>query len=192
MQTQEQNKMNDTSQAYTVAVLGGGCFWCTEAIFSELNGVVSVEPGYSGGRTGNPTYEDVCTDETGHAEVVRVTFDPRVISYKDLLRLFFTTHDPTTLNRQGADVGSQYRSVIFFTSNQQEREAKEVMKEISDSKIWSGPLVTEVVPLAAFYKAEDYHRDYFKRNPTQPYCQVVIAPKVAKFRKHYGEMLRKK
>ncbi len=138
----------------------------------------------------NPTYEDVCTDATGHAEVIRVTFDESVVSYANLLRIFFSTHDPTTLNRQGADVGRQYRSIVFYSSEEQKKVAQEVMKEISESKIWDHPLVTELAPLKSFYKAEDYHQDYFKRNTYQPYCQVVIAPKVAKFRKKHLEMLK--
>jgi peptide-methionine (S)-S-oxide reductase len=171
------------------AVLGGGCFWCTEAVFSELKGVQKVESGYSGGNVPNPSYEDVCTDTTGHAEVVRVTFDENVVSYADLLRVFFSTHDPTTLNRQGADTGRQYRSVVFYSDEDQKETAQKVTKEIEDSKIWGRPLVTEIVPLKAFYKAEEYHQDYFKRNPYQPYCQAIIAPKVAKFRKKYIDML---
>ncbi|HKW04372.1 MAG TPA: peptide-methionine (S)-S-oxide reductase MsrA [Nitrososphaerales archaeon] len=179
------------SQNFETATLGGGCFWCTEAIFSELKGVESVESGYSGGSVPNPSYEDVCAGETGHAEVVKVKFDPNVISYTDILRVFFSAHDPTTLNRQGADVGTQYRSVIFYHGEQQEQIAKQVMKEVNDSKIWSTPAVTEIVPFKAFYPAEEYHKDYFERNPRQPYCQVVIAPKVAKFRKHYFDRLKK-
>jgi peptide-methionine (S)-S-oxide reductase len=173
-----------------VAMLGGGCFWCTEAVFSELKGVEKVESGYSGGSVANPSYEQVCTGDTGHAEVAQVTFDPSVISYKEILEIFFTTHDPTTLNRQGADVGTQYRSVIFYNSEEQKKTAEEVKREIEQSKIWGKPIVTEIVPLKAFYKAEDYHQNYFKDNPRQAYCQVVIAPKVAKFRKHYSERLR--
>jgi peptide-methionine (S)-S-oxide reductase len=178
------------SQQFETATLGGGCFWCTEAIFSELKGVESVESGYSGGSVSNPSYEDVCTGETGHAEVVQVKFDPNVISYMDILRVFFSAHDPTTLNRQGADIGTQYRSVIFYNGEQQEQIAKRVMKEVNDSKIWGTPAVTEIVPFKAFYPAEQYHKDYFERNPRQPYCQVVIAPKVAKFRKHYFDRLK--
>jgi peptide-methionine (S)-S-oxide reductase len=172
------------------ATLAGGCFWCTEAVFSELKGVEKVDPGYSGGKVSNPTYEQVCTDSTGHAEAIQVTFEPKVISYKDLLKVFFSVHDPTTLNRQGNDVGTQYRSVIFYHDQKQRETAEQVMKEVSEEKIWGKPIVTELVPFATFYPAEEYHKDYFKRNPYQGYCQVVIAPKVAKFRKHYVDMLK--
>ncbi len=175
-----------------IATLGGGCFWCTEAVFSDLKGVEKVEPGYSGGNDPDPTYEEVCNDTTGHAEVVQITFDPKVISYRNLLEAFFMVHDPTTLNRQGNDVGTQYRSVIFYHNNQQKLAAEEVMKDVSDKKIWDRPLVTQLLPFKAFYPAEEYHRDYFKRNPYQGYCQVVIAPKLAKFRKHYIDMLKSK
>lgn len=174
-----------------VATLGGGCFWCTEAVFSELKGVEGVESGYSGGTPANPSYEEVCTGETGHAEVVQVSFDPKVISYGDILRAFFSAHDPTTLNRQGADVGTQYRSVIFYHNDGQRETAEQIAKEVNDSGIWGKPAVTKIDQFKAFYPAEDYHKNYFKLNPRQPYCQVVIAPKVAKFRKHYFEMLKK-
>jgi peptide-methionine (S)-S-oxide reductase len=173
-----------------VATLGGGCFWCTDAVFSEIKGVEKVECGYAGGSVPNPSYEDVCTGETGHAEVVQVTFDPKVITFKEILQIFFTTHDPTTLNRQGADVGTQYRSVIFYEDEAQKKVAEQVMREIEESKIWGRPIVTEIAPLMAFYRAEDYHQNYFKTNPRQPYCQAVIAPKVAKFRGHYADRLR--
>jgi peptide-methionine (S)-S-oxide reductase len=173
-----------------IATIAGGCFWCTEAVFSELKGVQKVQPGYSGGRLQNPTYEQVCSDSTGHAEAIQVTFDPKIISYKDLLRIFFSVHDPTTLNRQGNDVGTQYRSAIFYHNQEQKETAEQVMKAVSDEKIWGGPLVTELVPFTAFYPAEDYHKDYFKRNPNQGYCQVIIAPKVSKFRKRYVSMLK--
>jgi peptide-methionine (S)-S-oxide reductase len=173
-----------------IAILGGGCFWCTEAVFSELRGVQKVESGYSGGSVANPTYEDVCTDTTGHAEVVRITFDERAVSYGDLLRVFFSTHDPTTPDRQGHDVGRQYRSVIFYTDEEQKKTAHAVIKEVDESRIWKAPIVTELVPFEAFYKAEDYHQDYFKNNAYQPYCQAIIAPKVAKFRKKYIDMLK--
>jgi peptide-methionine (S)-S-oxide reductase len=174
------------------ATLGGGCFWCTEAVFSELKGVEKVEPGYSGGDVQDPTYEQVCSDATGHAEVVQITFDPKVISYRNLLEVFFTVHDPTTLNRQGNDVGAQYRSVIFYHNNQQKLDSEQVMKDVSQKKIWDRPLVTQLVPFKTFYQAEEYHKEYFKRNPYQGYCQVIIAPKVAKFRKHYIDMLKAK
>lgn len=176
---------------YEVATLGGGCFWCTEAVFDDLKGVISVESGYSGGTVANPSYEQVCTGRTGHAEVVQVTFDPEVISYEDILRIFFTVHDPTTLNRQGNDVGTQYRSVIFYQSDGQKKAAENVMKEIGEKKLWDDPIVTELSPFTAFYKAEDYHQEYFANNPNQGYCRVVIAPKVAKFRKHYNDRLKK-
>lgn len=181
-----------------VATLGGGCFWCIEAIFDDLKGVISVESGYSGGTAANPTYEQVCTGKTGHAEVVQVTFDPQIISYANILRTFFTIHDPTTLNRQGDDVGTQYRSVIFHHNEKQKRIAEEVIKEIESpewtpfgEKLWDDPIVTELSPFKAFYKAEGYHQEYLANNPNQPYCRIVIAPKVAKFRKMYHDRLKK-
>ena len=173
-----------------VAVLGGGCFWCTEAVFTELRGVVSVEPGYSGGTLPNPSYEQVCTDRTGHAEAIRITFDPDVISYGDLLGVFFSTHDPTTLNRQGADTGTQYRSVIFYGSEGQKKEAEETIRRLAKDKVFGRPIVTQVLPLKAFYVAEDYHHDYYRKNPSQGYCRVVISPKLAKFRAHYQSRLK--
>jgi peptide-methionine (S)-S-oxide reductase len=173
-----------------VATLGGGCFWCLEAVFTELAGVERVESGYAGGTVPNPTYEEVCSGRTAHAEVVQVTFDPSVLSFKDLLRVFFTIHDPTTLNRQGADVGTNYRSVIFYQNDQQRSEAEEVIREITEARLWKAPIVTQVEPLKAFYKAEEYHQEYFKNNPYQPYCQIVIAPKVRKFREHYMQRLK--
>lgn len=173
-----------------VATLAGGCFWCLEAVFDELRGVESVESGYAGGTVPNPTYYEVCGGETGHAEAVRVTFDPSVLSYRDLLRVFFTIHDPTTLNRQGNDVGTQYRSAIFYHDEEQKRVAEEVMSEIEAAGIWGAPLVTELQPCEAFYPAEDYHQEYFKKNPWQPYCRVVVAPKVAKFRQVFAERLK--
>ena len=173
-----------------VTTLGGGCFWCTEAVFSQLKGVEKVESGYSGGALENPTYEQVSTGMTGHAEVVQVTFDPYVISFKELLEIFFSTHDPTTLNRQGQDVGTQYRSVIFYHDDEQKAVAKQVIKEISEEKIFDRPIVTQLEPFKAFYKAEDYHRDYFKRHPEQSYCSVIIAPKLEKLRAHYLSKLK--
>lgn len=170
-----------------VATLGGGCFWCTEAVFLELNGIESVESGYSGGTVPNPTYRQVCTGNTGHAEAVQITFNPDVISFKEILQVFFTVHDPTTPNRQGADVGTQYRSVIFHHNAQQKAIAEEVIREITETGAWDRPIVTQVTPFEAFYKAEDYHQEYFKNNPGQSYCQLVIAPKVAKLRQHYRE-----
>ncbi len=174
-----------------LATLGGGCFWCTEAVFTELKGVEKVESGYSGGTVENPAYEEVCAGTTGHAEVIQVTFDPRVISYRDILQIFFTTHDPTTLNRQGADAGTQYRSVVLYHSNNQRAAAEEVIKEFNASKVWKRPIVTEVIPFKAFYKAEEYHQNYFEKNPDSPYCQAIIEPKIAKLRAHYFEKLKK-
>lgn len=171
------------------ATLAGGCFWCTEAVLTELRGVLSVMPGYSGGAKPNPTYEEVCTGRTGHAEAVDVVFDPSEISYRDLLDIFFATHDPTTKDRQGADVGTQYRSAIFTRSESQRQAAVDAAR--SASEIWGRPVVTEIVPLDRFYPAEEYHRDYFRRNPNAGYCQAVIAPKVAKVRKNYLDRLRR-
>ncbi len=176
--------------AQETATLAGGCFWCLEAVFQELDGVQSVTSGYAGGRVPDPTYEQVCTGTTGHAEVVQVTFDPGIISYRDLLQVFFTIHDPTTLNRQGADVGTQYRSVIFYHSPEQRRAAEETVAALNASGIWGRPLVTEVVPFEAFYPAEDYHQGYFRSNPGQGYCQAVINPKLAKFRKQFAAKLQ--
>ena len=173
-----------------VATLAGGCFWCLEAAFQDLKGVENVQSGYAGGRVPNPSYEDVCTGTTGHAEVVQITFDPQVVSFEDLLHVYFTIHDPTTLNRQGADVGTQYRSAIFYHSPEQKATAERVIAELQAQKLWDEPVVTELKPLTAFYPAEEYHRDYFRRNPTQGYCQAVIAPKVAKVRKLYFDRLK--
>lgn len=171
-----------------VAILGGGCFWCTEAVYLEVKGVTKVESGYTGGAQPNPTYEQVCTGETGHAEVVRLEFDPAQISYRDLLVIFFTIHDPTTLNRQGNDVGTQYRSVIFHETPEQEATARQVISEMAH--VWDAPIVTELAPAAPFYKAEDYHQNYFAQHPLQGYCAFVVAPKVAKFRKTYADKLK--
>jgi peptide-methionine (S)-S-oxide reductase len=173
-----------------VATLAGGCFWCLEAVFDDLKGVEDVVSGYSGGKIPNPTYKQVCTGATGHAEVVQVTFAPTQISYRDLLEVFFTIHDPTTLNRQGADVGTQYRSAIFYHSPEQKAIAEQVIGELNAEKIWNRPIVTELTPFTSFYPAEDYHQEYFTNNPFQPYCQIVIAPKIAKFRKQYLERLK--
>jgi peptide-methionine (S)-S-oxide reductase len=172
------------------ATLAGGCFWCLEAAFQQLKGVTKVTSGYAGGTVANPSYEAVCTGRTGHAEVVQIEFDPAVVSYRELLEVFFTIHDPTTLNRQGGDVGTQYRSAIFYHSPQQQRDAKAVIAELEAERVWDDPIVTEVVPLEAFYPAEEYHRDYFRRNPGQGYCRTVIAPKVAKLRKQHFERLK--
>lgn len=174
-----------------VATLAGGCFWCLEAVFDQLKGVTDVVSGYSGGARPNPTYEQVCSGATGHAEVVQVTFDPDLVSFREILEVFFTIHDPTTLNRQGGDVGTQYRSAIFSHTPAQKAAAEDVIKELNAEKIWDAPIVTEVAPLQAFYPAEAYHQEYFERNPYQPYCQVVVAPKVAKFRKKYMEKLKR-
>jgi peptide-methionine (S)-S-oxide reductase len=173
------------------ATLAGGCFWCLEAVFDELKGVQSVESGYAGGHVENPSYKEVCTGRTGHAEVVRVTFDEDVVSYRDLLNVFFGIHDPTTLNRQGADVGTQYRSAIFYHDEEQKKIAEEVIKDLEAQKIWDRPIVTTLEIMEVFYVAEDYHQEYFANNPYQPYCAAVVAPKVAKFRKHYMDMLKK-
>jgi len=174
-----------------VATLAGGCFWCLEAVFDELKGIESVESGYSGGHVPNPTYSQVCDDNTGHAEVVRITFDPGVVSYHDLLKVFFSIHDPTTLNRQGNDVGTQYRSVIFYHTPEQKAEAEKVIQELTEAHLWDRPIVTQVVPFEQFYMAEDYHQEYFKKNPYQGYCRAIIAPKVAKFRQKFMEQLKK-
>ena len=173
-----------------VAILAGGCFWCTEAVFAELRGVIGVMPGYTGGTVPNPTYDAVCTGGTGHAEATRVEFDPAQISYRDLLTVFFATHDPTTPNRQGNDVGTQYRSAIFYATPQQEIAAKQFIKELAASDPDGRPIVTEVVPLGAFYPAEDYHRQYFKNHPDAGYCRVIIEPKVEKLQKQFSELLK--
>jgi peptide-methionine (S)-S-oxide reductase len=173
------------------ATLAGGCFWCLEAVYDEIKGVHSVESGYAGGQVDNPSYREVCNGTTGHAEVVQVHFDPSVVSYRDLLNVFFAIHDPTTLNRQGADVGTQYRSAIFYHDDEQKKIAEEVIKDLSDQKLFDRPIVTELAPLDRFYVAENYHQEYFARNPYQPYCMAVVAPKVSKFRKHFLEMLKK-
>ena len=167
------------------ATLAGGCFWCLEAVYDLMAGVVSVDSGYSGGRRPNPTYEQVCSGATGHAEVVQITYDPAVVSYRELLDVFFSIHDPTTLNRQGADAGTQYRSAIFYHDVEQKRIAEEVIRNLEASRTWREPIVTEVTPFAAFYPAEDYHQEYFARHGSQPYCRAVITPKVAKFMKAF-------
>jgi peptide-methionine (S)-S-oxide reductase len=172
-----------------VATFGGGCFWCLDAAFRQLRGVEGVVSGYAGGKRPNPTYEQVCAGVTGHAEVVQITFDPRVISYRDLLGVLFTIHDPTTLNRQGNDIGTQYRSVVFYHSPEQHEAVKDVVGELQADKVWSDPVVTEVVPFTEFYPAEGYHQDYFNKNPNQPYCSAVVGPKVSKVRKAYFDRL---
>ncbi|GAB4307192.1 MAG: peptide-methionine (S)-S-oxide reductase MsrA [Phototrophicales bacterium] len=171
-----------------VATLAGGCFWCLEAVYDQLKGVHDVVSGYAGGHVENPSYQAVCTGTTGHAEVVQITFDPAVISFADLLRVFFTIHDPTTLNRQGADIGTQYRSAIFYHSETQKNTAQSIIQEVQ--AMWDNPIVTEVTPFDHFYPAEDYHQEYFAKNPNQGYCQMVVEPKVAKFRKQYLHMLK--
>ena len=175
---------------HEIATLAGGCFWCLEAAFQDLKGVETVESGYSGGSVPHPSYEEVCTGTTGHAEVVQITFDPQVVSFRDLLHVFFTIHDPTTLNRQGGDVGTQYRSAIFYHSPEQQAEAQRVIAELQAEQVWDDPIVTELTPFEYFYPAEEYHRDYFRRNPNQGYCRAVIAPKVAKVRKLYLDKLK--
>jgi peptide-methionine (S)-S-oxide reductase len=167
------------------ATLGGGCFWCLEAVFEQVEGVERVESGYTGGKVKNPTYRQICTGTTDHAEVVQVAFDPKVISYREILEIFFVIHDPTSLNRQGADVGTQYRSAIFYHSPQQKQSAEKLIEEFNSQKIWDRPIVTQVATLETFYRAEDYHQGYFRANPSQPYCQAVVAPKVSKLRKHF-------
>ena len=173
------------------ATLAGGCFWCLEAVYDEIKGVHSVESGYAGGHTPNPNYREVCGGDTGHAEVVQVHFDPNVVSYRDLLNVFFAIHDPTTLNRQGADVGTQYRSAIFYHDDEQKKIAEELIKDLNAQQIWDKPIVTQVEKLDTFYMAEDYHQENFARKPYQPYCMAVVAPKVSKFRKHFLELLKK-
>lgn len=173
-----------------VATLGGGCFWCLEAVFDALQGVEDVVSGYSGGARANPTYREVCTGTTGHAEVVQITFDPMRVSFNEILEVFFAIHDPTTLNQQGADVGTQYRSAIFYHSPEQKAIAEQTIRELDAARVWGRPVVTEVAPFTAFYPAEDYHQEYFIRNGQQPYCRVVVAPKMAKFRQHYADRLK--
>ena len=173
------------------ATLAAGCFWCVEAVFDDLQGVEDVVSGYSGGHTDNPTYREVCSETTGHAEVVQIRFDPNVISFKEILQIFFTVHDPTTLNRQGNDIGTSYRSAIFYHTDEQKRTAEEIIREVTEAGIYDKPIVTEVTKFDKFYPAEDYHQEYFANNPTQPYCAAVVAPKVAKFRKQFVSRLKK-
>lgn len=180
----------ETNQGKAIATLGGGCFWCLEAVYKDLSGILKVESGYSGGFVPNPSYNQVCAGTTGHAEVVQLTFDPSLVSFQEILEVFFTIHDPTTLNRQGNDVGTQYRSAIYYHTEEQRQEVEAVVKRIESEKIWHNPIVTEISPYKTFYKAEEYHQDYFERNPYQPYCQIVVAPKVAKFRKQFLEKLK--
>jgi peptide-methionine (S)-S-oxide reductase len=178
-------------QGRELATLGGGCFWCLEAVYKDLKGVESVVSGYAGGEVENPSYEQVCGGGTGHAEVVQIAFDPQVVSYRDLLDVFFTIHDPTTRDRQGADVGPQYRSIILYHSPEQKTAAEQAIADLDAKGVWHAPIVTEIVPLEQFYPAESYHQDYFKQNPRQSYCQIVIAPKVAKFRKEFLAKLKR-
>src|SRR5918998_90161 len=180
-----------TEQTRELATLAGGCFWCLEAVYKELRGVERVVSGYAGGHVENPTYRAVCDGTTGHAEVVQITFDPAAASYRELLEVFFTIHDPTTLNRQGGDVGTQYRSAIFYHSHEQRDAATAVIAALDAARVWDAPIVTEVVPFEVFYPAEDYHQEYYQNNASQPYCRAVIAPKVAKFRQKYLEQLKR-
>ena len=179
-----------TNQQTAVAVFGGGCFWCTEAVFDELRGVKSVVSGYTGGTGKNPSYEQVCSGKTGHAEAIKIVFDPAQISFRDLMTVFFATHDPTTLNRQGNDVGTQYRSAIFFADEQQKAEAANFIKELEEAKTFSNPIVTSLEPLAEFYPAEDYHQKFYANNPYQPYCQYSIPPKLNKLHKQFSTLLK--
>ena len=181
----------ETDKTLETATLAGGCFWCVEAVFDDLRGVADVVSGYSGGHTENPTYAQVCSEATGHAEVIQVKFDPSEVSFKEILQVFFAVHDPTTLNRQGHDVGTQYRSAIFYHDDEQKRVAEEVIKEITAEGVFDAPIVTEVTPFEKFYEAEDYHQEYFANNPNQPYCAAVVAPKVSKFRQKFLTRLKK-
>ena len=184
-------RANETNDIEEIATLGGGCFWCLDAVFREMEGVRFVVSGYAGGHDPDPTYKEVCAGETGHAEVVQVTFDPRKVSYRELLAVFFTMHDPTTLNRQGADVGTQYRSAVYTHSDEQVKAVREVIAELEREKVYPRPVVTEIAPLAKFHAAEEYHQDYFRRNPTQGYCRAIIAPKVNTFRQKYSEQRKR-
>jgi peptide-methionine (S)-S-oxide reductase len=183
--------MSQTISQKQVATLGGGCFWCLEAVYDQLKGVISVESGYAGGQVLNPSYKQVCNGTTGHAEVTQITYDPQVVTFRDLLDVFFTIHDPTTLNRQGYDVGTQYRSAIFYHTPEQKQVAEQTIAELNASHVWDTPIVTEVTPIDKFYIAEDYHQEYYENNQNQPYCRAVVAPKVAKFRKHFLTKLSK-
>jgi peptide-methionine (S)-S-oxide reductase len=180
-----------TQAAREIATLAGGCFWCLEAVFDDMKGVESVESGYMGGKAANPMYEEVCSGQTGHAEVIQLTFDPSAVSFTEILEVFFVIHDPTTLNRQGNDVGTQYRSAVFYHSPEQKAAAEQVIANLNSARIYDAPIVTEVAAASKFYLAEDYHQEYYRRNPGQPYCAYVVRPKVAKFRKHFLEKLKK-
>jgi len=187
----EQTSNGDTVRDTELATLGGGCFWCLEAVFEDMEGVKSVLSGYAGGTVKNPSYDDVCSGATGHAEVVRIEFDPRIVGFEQILNVFFAIHDPTTMDRQGADVGSQYRSIILYEGDRQKAIAEKKLQELESSKKWGRPIVTEAVPLEAFYEAENYHQDYFKKNPQAGYCRAVVAPKVLKFHEIFPEWLKK-
>ncbi len=180
----------ESMSSLEVATLASGCFWCAEAVFQEIKGVVKVEPGYTGGLRQNPTYEQVSTGTTGHAEAVQIQFNPSIITFKEILEIFFATHDPTTVNRQGADVGHQYRSAIFYQDDRQKATAEGVIEELTKEKVFDSPIITEIKPFTEFYRAEDYHKDYFKKHPNQPYCRVVISPKIAKLRRQFKEKLK--
>ena len=183
--------IQQTPDGKEIATLGGGCFWCLEAVFDGLQGVTAVESGYAGGKTVNPTYKQICNGDTGHAEVVRVTFDPQTISFREILEVFFTIQDPTTLNRQGNDAGTQYRSAIFYQTSEQKMNAEQFIAELTAEKVFGDPIVTEVVAAPTFYVAEDYHQEYFANNSSQPYCQFVVAPKLAKFRKKFADRVKR-
>ena len=187
-QTQE-IAMNQSNEKYETATFGAGCFWCVEAVYQNLKGVQKVVSGYAGGKTPNPTYKQICTGQTGHAEVAQITYDPNQISYQDLLDVFWNTHDPTTLNRQGADTRTQYRSVIFYNDVHQKEIAEQAMAETDASGLWSNPIVTEISPIPTFYPAEDYHQNYYQSNPSQPYCTVIISPKIQKLKKEFKHIL---
>lgn len=184
------NTFQQNENKYEIATLGGGCFWCTEAVYKELKGVVEVVPGFSGGHIKNPAYREVTTGRTGHAEVVNITYDPTLVNFAEILEVFFLTHDPTTLNRQGNDVGTQYRSAVFYHNDEQKAAAEKAIRLLEQDRVYDNPVVTEVTPFEVFYEAEDYHRDYFANNRDQPYCQFVVAPKVDKFRKLFREQLK--
>ncbi|MEG8947867.1 peptide-methionine (S)-S-oxide reductase MsrA [Rosettibacter firmus] len=186
----KKSKVENIDKKFESIILGGGCFWCTEAIFQRVKGITSVVSGYSGGNVANPTYELVCTGKTGHAEVVKITYDPKVITLEEILEIFFSTHDPTTLNQQGADIGTQYRSVIFYYNENQKRIAEDIIKKLESEKIWDKPIVTELMEFKNFYKAEDYHQNYYNNNTHQPYCSFVISPKLNKLKKFFKEKLK--
>ncbi len=188
---QVNNGTHMSNKQIEVTTLGAGCFWCVEAIFKRIDGVINVEPGYSGGMVKNPTYKEVCTGNTGHAEVIQVTFNPTKISFAQLLEIFFKTHDPTTINRQGADIGTQYRSIILYHSEEQRLIAEDVIRKLNGAGIWNDPIVTQVEPFIVFFKAENYHQDYYANNKKQPYCQMVITPKIEKFEKAFKEYIKK-